>query len=128
LGVGLTTTPCKKIIVMNPEMTQASDSIGIQHRQPGTIKELWIGTWNVLILYKGETIRNLDVITQEYRMDTTAVQEIRWIGQGMLERRDCNVYYSRQKSKHEFSCGFVVNKQVKHLVMDFTPIKHRIYS
>jgi hypothetical protein len=83
---------------MNPEMTQASDSIGIQHRQPGAIKELWIGTWNVLILCKGETIRNLDVITQKYRMDITAVQEICWIGQGMLERRDCNVYYSRQKS------------------------------
>jgi hypothetical protein len=29
-------------------MTQASDGIGIQHWRPGAIKELQIGTWNVL--------------------------------------------------------------------------------
>jgi hypothetical protein len=71
-------------------------------------------------------MRNLDKVLQEYRMDITAIQEICWIGQGILERRDCNVYYSYQKSKHEFGCGFIVNKKVKHLVMDLTPEAHRI--
>jgi hypothetical protein len=79
-----------------------------------------------LTLYKGGVVRNLDKVLQEYRMDITAIQETCWIGQGILERRDCNVYYSCQKSKCEFSCGFVVNRKVKHLVMDFTPIDHRI--
>jgi hypothetical protein len=41
-------------------MTQASVGIGIQHQRPGEIKELRIGTWNVLTLYKGEAMRNLD--------------------------------------------------------------------
>jgi hypothetical protein len=45
LGVGLTTPPCKNIIVRKPEMTQASDGIGIQRREPGTIKELKIEAW-----------------------------------------------------------------------------------
>jgi exonuclease III len=89
------------------------------------IKVLQIGTWNVLTLHKGGVMRNLDKVLQEYRMDITALQEIHWLGQGILERRDCNVYYSCQKNKHEFGCGFIVNKKGKHLVMDFTPIDHR---
>jgi exonuclease III len=51
------------------------------------IKKLWIGTWNVLTLYKGGAMRKLDKVLQEYRMDITAMQEIRWSGQEILERR-----------------------------------------
>jgi hypothetical protein len=29
------------------------------------------------------------------------------------EKRDCNVYYGCQKNKHEFGCGFIVNKKNK---------------
>jgi hypothetical protein len=90
------------------------------------IKELGIGIWNVLTVYKGGVMRNLEKVLQEYRMDITAIQEICWIGQRILERVYCTMYYSCQKSKHEFGCGFVVNKKVKHLVMDFTLIDRRI--
>jgi hypothetical protein len=59
-------------------------------------------------------------------MDITVIQEIWCIGQRLLGRRYSNVYYSCQKSKHEFGCVFVVKKKVKHVVMDFTPTDHRI--
>jgi exonuclease III len=42
------------------------------------------------------------------------------------KKRDSNIYYSCQKSKHEFGCRFIVSKKVKHLVIDFIPIDHRI--
>jgi hypothetical protein len=45
-------------------MTQASDGTSIQRRPPGAIKELRIGTWNVLTLYEGAAIRNLDKMLQ----------------------------------------------------------------
>jgi exonuclease III len=93
---------------------------------PGVSKELRIRIWNVLTLYKGEALRNLDKVLQEYKVDITALQEIHWIGQGIVERRDINIYYSCQKSKHEFGCGVIVSKNVKHLVIDFIPIDHRI--
>jgi hypothetical protein len=66
------------------------------------IKELRIGTWNVLTLYKGVAMRNLDKVLQENRMDITGIEEILWLGQGILERRDCNVCYSCHENKHEF--------------------------
>jgi hypothetical protein len=66
------------------------------------IKELRIGTLNVLTLYKGGAMRNLDKVLQGYRMDITGIEEIRWLGQGILERRDCNVCYICQENKHDF--------------------------
>jgi endonuclease/exonuclease/phosphatase family metal-dependent hydrolase len=97
-----------------------------QKERPGVSKELRIGTWNALTLYKGGALRNLDKVLQEYKVDITALQEIRWIVQGIVERRDSNIYYSCHKSKHEFGYGFIVSKKVKHLVIDFIPIDHRI--
>jgi hypothetical protein len=36
------------------------------------------------------------------------------------------MYYCCQKSKHEFGCGFAVNSKIKHSVIDFKPITHRL--
>jgi hypothetical protein len=71
------------IIVRKPETTQASGGTGVQ-RQQGAIKELGIGTRNVLALYEGGAMRNLDIVLQKYRMNITAIQEIGWLGQGIL--------------------------------------------
>jgi hypothetical protein len=62
------TIPHYKKHVRKPETTQASDGIGIQRRRPGAIKELRIGIWNVLTLYKGKAMSNLDKVLQEYRV------------------------------------------------------------
>jgi exonuclease III len=72
-------------------------------------KELRIGTWNVLTLYKGGALKQLEKVLQNYKMDIIALQEILWIGQCVLEKRNCSVCYCCQKSKHEFGCGFIVN-------------------
>jgi hypothetical protein len=108
-------------------MLIASDgSEGTNYKRRGVSKELRTGTWNVLILYKGGALRDLDKVLQEYKVDITALQEIRWIGQGIVERMDSIIYCSCHKSKHEFGCGFIVSKRVKRLVIDFIPIDHRI--
>ena len=54
-------------------------------------KEIRIRIWNVLTLYKGGALRNLEKMLQEYKVDITALQEIRWVGQGILERRGSNI-------------------------------------
>jgi hypothetical protein len=76
-------------------MMIASDgSEGTDYKRPGLSKELRIGTWNALTLYKGGALRNLDKVLQEYKIYITALQEIRWTGQGIVERRDNNIYCS----------------------------------
>jgi hypothetical protein len=58
-------------------MTLPSDGVGIQRRRPGSIKELRIGTWNVLNLYKGGAMMNLDKVLQEYVVRTMNIGEKR---------------------------------------------------
>jgi len=89
-------------------------------------KETRIGTWNVLTLFKLGALKNLEKVLQEYKVDITTLQEIRWVGEGILERWGSNIYNSCQKSKHEFDCGFIVSKEVKHLVIYFTAVDQRI--
>ena len=36
------------------------------------------------------------------------------------------MYYSCHIDKHEFGCGFVVSKRLRHLVSGFTPVTKRI--
>jgi hypothetical protein len=46
-----------------------------------------IGKWNVLTLYKGGALKQLIEVLQDYKVYITALQEICWIGQGVLEKR-----------------------------------------
>jgi transposase len=46
-----------------------------------------IGTWIVLTLYRGGALKQLEKVLQDYKVNITALQEIHWIGQGVLEKR-----------------------------------------
>ena len=61
----------------------------------------------------------------KYKIGITAIQEVRWTGQGALEKRDHTIFYSCDKRQHLFGVGFIV-KNFKHLVMDFKAISTRI--
>jgi exonuclease III len=107
-------------------MTASEIADGSKYLQHGMKKELRIGTWNVLTIYKEGALKQLEKLLQDYKLDIIALQEFRWIGQSVLEKRNCRVYYCCQKSKHEFGCGFVVNSKIEHSVTDFKPINHRL--
>lgn len=62
---------------------------------------------------------------EKYRAYITAIQEIRWIGKGVLQK-NCDVYYSCHDRKHIFGTGFVVDRKVKHMVVDFVPVDERV--
>ena len=46
-----------------------------------------------------------------YKLDIAAIQELRWLGKGVVEKRDHVVFYSCQKKSHMFGTDFIVNKK-----------------
>ncbi|XP_055375918.1 craniofacial development protein 2-like [Condylostylus longicornis] len=66
--------------------------------------DLKIFSWNVRTLYQP---------------DVTAIQEMRWTGNGILKKRECDIYYSYDERKHELGTGFVLMNRARHLVIDF---------
>ena len=88
--------------------------------------DLRICTWNVRSLYRPGADTQLENVLSKYKADITALQEVRWTGQGCSKRRSCDIYYSGHVSRHEFGCGFAVGKRLRHLVSRFTPIDERL--
>ena len=72
-------------------------------------------------------LHNLTNELQKYRIDITVVQEIRWLGQGIMERKRDTVYYScNNNNKHEFGTGFIVKGRMRNFIVDFKAVNERI--
>jgi len=41
----------------------------------------------MLSLYRSGSLQNLIEVTQDYKIDLLAVQEVRWLGRSVIERR-----------------------------------------
>jgi exonuclease III len=65
-------------------------------------------------------------VLSDYRADITATQELRWVGSGVIQKRDCDLYYICHDSKHIFGTGYVVNKRISHMVRGFEPLGIRM--
>jgi hypothetical protein len=46
-----------------------------------------VRSWNILSLYRSDSLQNLIEITQDYEIGLLAVQEVRWLGRSVTERR-----------------------------------------
>jgi len=97
-----------------------------QNRRHWRRNEFYLGIWNVLSLYRAGALRILLDQIDKYKTGIIAIQEVRWIGHGVLEKRDHTVFYSCDRKQHLLGVGFVVKKNLKHLVMDFKAISTRI--
>jgi predicted Zn-ribbon and HTH transcriptional regulator len=49
-------------------------------------------------------------------MDITAKKEIRWTGEGIIDKTNCIIFYRCDKKHHAFGTGFIVSKWIKQLV------------
>ena len=61
-----------------------------------------------------------------YNADITALQEMRWTGQGYTKLRSCDIYLRGHASRHEFGRGFAVGKRLRHRVSGFTAVDERL--
>jgi exonuclease III len=85
-------------------------------RQPRKcLKDLKIGSWNVLSLYNTGALKMLQQQLDSYKLDSTAIQELRWLDKGVMEKWDHVIFYSCQKKSHMFGTGFIVSKKLSTL-------------
>lgn len=88
--------------------------------------DLRIDTWNVRSLYSPGSFRKLLDQHRKLKESIIAIQEIRWTGSGVMEKKEGTMFYSCDDSKHEFGTGFLVHKDLTHLVINFIPINPRL--
>jgi exonuclease III len=56
-------------------------------------------TWNVLSLYQPGALKMLLEQLHRYKLDIIAIQEMRWIGEGVIEEKDHIVYLQLSKER-----------------------------
>ena len=86
---------------------------------------LSIGTWNVLSLYRPEASNILKQEVEKVQMVLVSLQEIRWLGNGILEKNGV-ILYSCNPVKHVFGVGFYVNSRFLSNILRFEPVNDRL--
>jgi exonuclease III len=63
----------------------------------------------------------------EYNMHITALQEVRWVGQGKIVKKYFTLFYSGSALRTGIYCtGFIVQKKIMKYILGFVPIRERI--
>lgn len=123
LSLGLSTPSWKKLHVTKPQEYEAGRT---SRRKGKRKKDLRIGTWNVRSLYRPDALNILLHTLDNYKISTTALQEIRWTSNGIIERRKHTIFYSFHEKYHVDEVEFVVSSQLKHFIIGFESISSRI--
>ena len=64
---------------------------------------------------------------KKYKLEFLAVQETRWLGQGIFNMKGHTIYHSgKSEGKHEFGTAFIISKRLNQIVIDFRPVNERI--
>jgi len=72
------------------------------------------------------TLKILTVELKKYKTYITA--EMRWIGKGILQKKDSDLYYSCHNQKHIFGTGFIFDIMIIiNIVLDFLSVNEKIY-
>lgn len=74
------------------------------------MSEINIGTWNVRTLLQVGKLEKLKQVSKQYKMDISAIQEIRWKGCDIIrdKKQQVDLYYSCADKTEQFGCGVAV--------------------
>lgn len=98
-------------------------------KRKGHEKEFNIGTWNVRTLLDDSKLEELKIVLKNYRMDLTALQEIRRVGKDIIKDavNKIDLYYSCSDMRTGlYGCGFAIRGQLRDKVIGFNPINDRL--
>ncbi|XP_035780619.1 craniofacial development protein 2-like [Anopheles albimanus] len=88
-----------------------------------------LGSWNVRTLQRAGALNQLDDELAKLNMDLVALQEIRWLGSGVRNRRGStryDIYYSCHAEHHILGTGFAVGQRLKSDIIGFRAIDERL--
>jgi len=125
LGMRLTTSPCKKVIVKKP-YKKSRNVINTQLRHRTRIMDLTFGTWNVQTMLQPRKMMEIaDVL--KLGIDLVALQEIRWQGQGEINKKNFTVIYSGPENRRgQNGTGFIISRKIKERILECEPVNDRL--
>jgi len=130
LGARPATSPRKKTQkAKNAQLWKAGRG---NNRRPKRVlrnkkENIYLGTWNVLTMLQPGKMQEIAEKIIQTELQIVALQEIRWKGQGQINKDKYNLYYSCNKSQTgQLGTGFLGKKEIVKNILGFEPINERI--
>jgi exonuclease III len=61
------------------------------------------------------------------KLDVVAIQEIRWRGTGLIQKKDFSFYYSgANNNTGQAGTGFLIQKKMQKYIISFMPYNERL--
>lgn len=84
------------------------------------------GTWNVRTLLKMGRMEEVAREMLRYRLGVLALQEIRWGGEGRIDKERYTFFYGGESKQGENGTGFMIDRRYRERIIEFKKINSRI--
>lgn len=85
-----------------------------------------LSSWNVHTLYEKGGLNKMIEQFEKHNIDVLGLQEVRWLGNGVIEKKTTTMFYSCNKKTHSFGVGSLISNRLKPNVIDFKSLSPRI--
>jgi len=128
--LGLTTPHSKKLIVTKIEQRKKLDRANDDRngtRKGTRYTKITLATWNVQTMLKpGRMEERMEEISTA-KVDVVALQEIRWQGQGRIDKKDFSLVYNGPKKRTGcYGTVFFINSKMRKSFLSFEPLSDRL--
>jgi len=125
--MGLTTPHSKKLIVTKVEQRNKLDRFNDDGQKRTKCTEITLATWNVQTMLKPGRMKEIMEEISKARVDVIAAQEIRWQGQGRIDKKDFSLFYSGPKERTgRYGTGFIINAKMRKYFLSFEHLSDRL--
>jgi len=91
------------------------------------IKDIIMATWNVRTMVQPGKMQEIANEMIKNKIDTLALQEIGWQGQGRIDKQAYTVIYSGSEDRSgQLGTGFMITKLMRASLLEFEAVNNRI--
>lgn len=90
------------------------------------LNEVKIATWNVRTMLVPGKMQEIGDELRRYNVNIAALQEIRWKGQGVIDKPEFTVRYSGSDKQGQYGVAFMIMGKMRDNIIEYRPISERL--
>src|SRR5699024_5620917 len=85
-----------------------------------------IGTWNIRTMLVGGKMEEVAREMLAYKIKILALQELRWAGEGRIDKEKYTLLYAGEEKQGRNGTGFMISREMRDKIKQFKRVSGRI--